>query len=109
MYSYLAKVNIIYSQKIIKKAAQMYPNLKFELLTNGLLFNEKFVDELGIVNKIERIVVSLHAARKTTYETIMRGSKYDLVHKNLEWIFSLKKSGKIKDVCLIFVFFQCTV
>lgn len=92
-----------HSQKIIKKAAQLYPNLKFELLTNGLLFNEKFVDDMGIIDRIERIVISLHASKKTTYETIMRGAKYDLVQKNLEWIFSLKKSGKIQDICLIFV------
>lgn len=92
-----------HSQRLVKKAAEIYPNLKFEILTNGLLFNEDFCNNLGITDRIERIVVSLHAMKKSTYETIMRGSKYNIVHQNLDWIFSLKRTGKIKDVCLIFV------
>lgn len=92
-----------HSQILTKRAAEMYPNLKFEILTNGLLFNKEFCDSLGITNRIERVVISLHAMKKNTYETIMKGSNYDIVRKNLQWIFEMKKEGKISDVCLIFV------
>ena len=95
-----------HSQKLIKKAALMYPDLKFEILTNGFLFNEKFVDELGISDRIERVVVSVHAMKKNTYETIMKGAKHDIVFKNIEWICSLKKNQVVKDVCFIFVAFS---
>ncbi len=95
-----------HSQCLVKKAAELYPNLKFEILTNGLLFDADFCNKLGITDRIERINISLHAMEKETYEKIMRGSKYDKVMSNLDWIFSLKKSGKINDVCLIFVAFS---
>lgn len=95
-----------HSKKLLKRAAEVYPNLKFELLTNGLLFNEDFYNSLALDNRIYRIVISIHAMKKKTYETIVRGSKYEIVWQNLEKIFQLKKDGKIQDVCLIFVTFS---
>lgn len=95
-----------HSIKLIERATEVYPNLEFELLTNGLLFNEKFYNSLNFRNKIRTIIVSLHAIKKHTYESIVRGSKYEIVHKNLQYIFDLKERGKIKDVCLIFVVFS---
>ena len=92
-----------HSQSIIKKAAKECPNLKFDLLTNALLFNETFVKSLGIENRIACIHISIHALKKTTFEKIMRGSNYDIVMKNLQYIFELKKKGIVPIVSLIFV------
>ena len=92
-----------HSQEIIKKAVKECPNLKFDLQTNALLFNENFVKSLGIENRIANINISLHSIKKTTFEKIMRGSNYETVMKNLQYIFELKKKGIIPSVSLIFV------
>lgn len=92
-----------HSQKVLKRAAELYPNLKFEILTNALLFNEEFCNKLGIIDKIDRIVISMHAMTKNTYETIMRGSNFETVMKNLEFIIDLYKQKKLNEVSVVFV------
>ncbi len=92
-----------HSQKILKKAAELYPNIKFEILTNALLFNEAFCNKLGIIDRIDRIVVSMHAMKKDTYESIMRGSNFEKVLKNLEFIITLYKQKKLNEVSIVFV------
>lgn len=92
-----------HSQILLKKASEQYPNLKFEILTNALLFNKEFCESLGILDKIDRIVVSMHGMSKTTYENIMRGSNYDIVKKNLDWLFAIKNEQKINQISLVFV------
>lgn len=92
-----------HSQNLLKKAAELYPNLKFEILTNAFLFNEEFCTRLGIINKIDRVIVSMHGINKSTYERIMRGAKFEIVKKNLDWLFSLRKQHKINEVSIVFV------
>lgn len=92
-----------HSQKLLKKAAELYPNLKFELLTNAFLFNEKFCNNIGIIEKIDRIVISMHGMTKNTYESIMRGANFETTKQNIEWILSLKSQKKINEVSIVFV------
>ena len=95
-----------HSMKLLRKAVATYPNLKFEILTNGLLFNESFCKKMGILNRMERVVVSMHAIEEKTYESIMIGSNFNKVKKNLQWLASMKNSGLINEICLIFVAFS---
>lgn len=92
-----------HSQKILKRAAELYPNLKFEILTNGYLFNENFCNSIGITDRIDQIVISMHAMKKNTYEKIMRGSKFNTVLKNLDYIFQLHREKRINEVSIVYV------
>lgn len=87
----------------LKKIAEVYPNIKFDLHTNGLLCNEKNLKELNILDRISVVEISLHATTKETYDKIVLGSDWNKVIKNIEWLAKLKKQGKIDDLLLFFV------
>lgn len=88
---------------LIKAIAKKYPNIKFDLHTNGLLCNKKNLEELGIIDKIASIGISMHAKTKEIYDKIMLHGDFEKVLKNLNWLSSLKKEGKIKKLDLYFV------
>ncbi len=77
-----------HSRLLIKKLAQNTenPNLKFNINTNGILFNENNCKELGIFNKINEIFVSLPALNETIYNQIMIGSNLEVVINNIKWM-----------------------
>ncbi len=88
---------------LLKRIADAYPNIKFDLHTNGLLCNEKNLKELNILDRLSVVEISLHATTKETYDKIVLGSNWDKVIKNIEWLAKLKKQGKIDDLLLFFV------
>lgn len=77
-----------HSRLLIKKLAanNENPNLKFNINTNGILFNESNCKELGIFDKINEIFVSLPALEETIYNEIMIGSNLEVVIKNIKWM-----------------------
>jgi len=79
-------------RKLIKEIAKTYPNIRFNLITNGLLCDEINLTELNILNKLNEIRISVHAATKETYNliTLRTESEYNRVFKNIEWLSSIK-------------------
>ena len=90
-------------KNLIKKITQTYPNIKFDLITNGILSTEENIDEYGLKNKIESIEISVHAATKETYDKVVRDGDFDAVMKNLKMLSEMKKNGEIKFLWLNFV------
>lgn len=72
-----------------------YPNVRFEILTNGLLLTPKMWRTISH-NKIREINVSIDAASKSTYEKIRIGGKWEKLIKNLKFIGNLRRANKIK-------------
>ena len=95
-----------HSRKLLKKAVEVNPNIKILLMTNGLICNEKVLTEAGIINNVDSLAVSIHAATKKTYDKIVKDSNFDEVMKNVKWLAQRKKEGKIKGIGLIFVISQ---
>ncbi len=91
-------------KSLIKSISEKYPNAKFELISNGLLFDEKHVKDFGLEGKLKGANISIHAATKKTYEFIVRGGHWEQLQKNLKYLSELKKQGKIKTLCFNFVF-----
>ena len=91
-------------KSLIKKISDKYPNIKFMIVSNGLLFNEKHVKEFGFDGKIWKVGLSIHGATKKTYERIVRGGHWEQLHKNLKYISKLKKKGEIRELDFNFVF-----
>ena len=92
-----------HSRKLIKSLVKEYPDIKFKLHTNGLLLNEKNLEELNISDNIKIVSVSLDATNSETYKKILRTDAFDTVMKNLELMAEWKKQGKIDNLILNFV------
>ena len=83
-----------HSRKLIKRAVQVYPDLKFEFLTNGVCCSKENFINLGLTaNKIDTIRVSIHAASAKTYGKVVKNGKklFPSIIENLQFISELKK------------------
>lgn len=92
-----------HSRKLIQKVAEEYPNLEFNIMTNGTVCNEIVLNHLGLIGRLSTIQVSIHATTKETYNKIARTGNFDCVMKNLKWLSEQKKKGVIPDVLINFV------
>lgn len=92
-----------HSKYLVKKISELYPNIKFTIITNGLLCNEKSISSLGIKNKIKDLTISIHAATDETYKKIVRSGSFSTILENLKSISEMKKRGELDYVQLIFV------
>jgi wyosine [tRNA(Phe)-imidazoG37] synthetase (radical SAM superfamily) len=73
-----------------------FPNFKLELHTNGLL-SQKFWHKIRhLESAIEKIVVSIDAASKETYETVRRGGKWEDLQSSLDFLKIMKHKIKFK-------------
>ncbi len=92
-----------HTRLLMKTAAEKYPNLKFNLLTNGILCDKYNCDEIGITDRLINIMVSIHASNEDTYNKIVKNGNFKKVVENIQWLSSLKKENKIKNLFLAFV------
>ena len=84
-----------HSKKLIKRIAEVYPNIKFAIITNGILCSEENLNKLGVADKIVDIRISTPSCIKETYQKIVRNGNFESVMKNLRYVSSLKKQGLI--------------
>lgn len=84
------------SRELIKKIADKFPKVKFEIITNGIHCTKENLEELNITDKISMMTVSLHAYTEDTYNKIVKGGNYKKTMENIMYLSSLKKSGKIE-------------
>lgn len=92
-----------YFLSFIKKITQNYKNIKFQIITNGLLCTKEMLEELGIIDRLVGIEVSVHAFKEKTYNRLVRGGNFKKLRENLEYISFLKKTGKQKLFYMNFV------
>lgn len=92
-----------HSRNLIKKISKINPQVKFEIMTNGILANKKTFKALNIEDKIYDINVTVNAATKETHEKICRNKSFDRVMNNLLYLSTLKKENIIYTLTLSFV------
>jgi len=92
-----------HSRALIKKTAEKYPDIKFNIMTNGIACNKIVMENLGLLNKISTLQVSVHAATEETYNKITRTGNFKCVMKNLKWIAEQHKQGIFPIVLINFV------
>lgn len=83
-----------HSRLLIKKAAERYPNLKFDFHTNGILCNETHFKNLNITpERIENIRISIHAATAKTYAKTVPNGEFYFPHlvENLKYLGKLQQ------------------
>jgi wyosine [tRNA(Phe)-imidazoG37] synthetase (radical SAM superfamily) len=86
-------------RKLIKTISEKNPLVKFSIRSNGILTDKKNFEELGILNKINVVIISLHAVKKSTYNHIVLDSDFSRIIKNVNWI----SSNKICNITLVSV------
>lgn len=84
------------SRDLIKEIAMKFPNIKFEIITNGIQCTKENIENLNLTDKISMMTVSLHAFSEKIYNKIVKGGDYKKVIDNIMYLSSLKKSGKIE-------------
>ena len=92
-----------HSKHLIKRITELYPEIKFDIISNGLLCNKENIEKTGLKGKITKLTLSIHAATKETYKKIVRAGSFDTILKNLAYLQELKASGEIGLIQLIFI------
>jgi len=92
------------SRSMLKKLSrERYPNLKLDLITNGLLFNRRTYDEFDLSGRVQRIRVSMDAATEATYKIVRRGGDFARLLENLKFISELRSEGESYTLDFLFV------
>jgi len=66
-------------------------NIKYSILTNGLMFKEFHAKVPGVINNLQELGVSIDGATKETYEKLRVGGKWDKILEGLECMAQQKQ------------------
>ena len=92
-----------HSRRLIKRISEKFPQVKFSLISNGILCDRENLEELGIIDKLISITISLHATKKETYDKLVINGDFNKVMNNLNFLSELKKERKLDRFILNFV------
>lgn len=65
----------------------LYPNMRINILTNGVMLTEKVINQLHRIHKnINDITISVDAATSSTYNIVRKGGNFDQLKENIEYL-----------------------
>jgi len=70
-----------------------FPQLKFWLISNGQLLNERAFRDLDLYGRVQGIEISMDAARPETYRIVRRGGDFQRLLSNLAFLDDLRSSS----------------
>jgi len=73
-------------------------NIKYSILTNGLLFKEFHTRVPYVIRNLNELGVSIDGASKDTYEKLRLGGRWDRVNENLQSIADVKAKHNFKFI-----------
>lgn len=86
-------------RNLIKRITpEAFPELRFDLITNGQLMNRKAWQDLDLAGRVSNTHVSVDAATSETYKIVRRGGTFERLLNNLSFIRELRQSGEIKSL-----------
>ncbi len=77
---------------------QDFGHLRFDLHSNGQLFDARAWTELDLEGRVRDVEISIDAADSKTYAIVRRGGTFAQLRKNLAFIASLRRSGEIRTL-----------
>ena len=93
-----------HSMEIVKKIIKINPNISFGIISNGILFNETNTKQLDLEDRINSVIISIHATKEKTYNKLIKKGNFKSVMTNLKYLSELKKKKEqFKDFQLNFV------
>lgn len=97
-------VSKIYRDFLFNFEGDKYPNLKININTNGVLFNEENYLKMEKIHKnLSEVYVSLDAALEPTYKIVRRGGNFQKVTDNLHFLKKLRDQKKLDHLQIDFV------
>lgn len=80
-----------------------YPNLGFQIMTNGMLFTPKKWDAFpSLHGRVWMLKISIDAATGPTHELLRRGAYWPTMLENMRFAGELAKDGQVDQFDLIF-------
>ena len=73
-------------------------NIKYSILTNGLMFKEFHTKVPYVINNLQELGVSIDGASKETYEKLRLGGNWDKIKENLDCIAELKEKHNFRFI-----------
>ena len=73
-------------------------NIKYSILTNGLMFKEFHTKVPYVINNLQELGVSIDGASKETYEKLRLGGNWDKIRENLDCIAELKEKHNFRFI-----------
>jgi sulfatase maturation enzyme AslB (radical SAM superfamily) len=81
-----------------------YPDLKFQIMTNGMLFNRREWERFPALHgRIAYLRISIDAGTGPTHELLRRGARWPVMEENLAFVRELRAEGEIEHFALTFV------
>lgn len=90
---------------IFKYLKRTYPHLKTRVISNGILLNDEICEVFA--GNLHRLRISLNAATKETWETLMRTRGFESVCQGISTLVRLKKEKRTKYPEIILMMVAC--
>jgi radical SAM protein with 4Fe4S-binding SPASM domain len=94
--------NLIKMLKIVKRYKEKKKDLKIEIVTNGMILNKNLAKKIIDLNVLDKITFSVDGGSKKKLEEIRRGTKWEILKKNISDFKKLSKGKiEIKIICIV--------
>ncbi len=90
-------------RSVLRRIPVLAGQRRIQLHTNGLLFDQRAWDELGLEDKVDSVWISIDAARPETYAVLRRGGNFADLTRNLDFLGTLRRHGAFNSLRLDFV------
>ncbi|MBE7704862.1 MAG: radical SAM protein [Cyanobacteria bacterium SIG29] len=92
-----------HSMEVVKKIIKINPNIKFNIISNGILFNKENIEKIGLKEKLNTVIISIHATTLKTYNKLVERGDFKALVDNVKYLSELKEQGYIKHLQLNFM------
>ncbi|MBT3586590.1 MAG: radical SAM protein [Halobacteriovoraceae bacterium] len=94
----------LYRKLLLEMDGQRYPQLKIQIVSNGLLFTPEIWQKMEkIQNNIGDVYISVDASTPEVYSVVRRGGNFTDLLENLKFLAALRKKGALQHLQLDFV------
>lgn len=84
-----------HSRALLKRMSRSeFPKLRFEIISNANVFDERVYDEMDLAGRLEAVRVSIDAATAETYKITRRNGDFERLMRNLAFLDGLRTSGR---------------
>ncbi len=92
-----------FRQLLTALTPQDYPHLRFQIMTNGMLFTPRqWAGFPNLHGRVAMLKISIDAATGPTHEALRLGARWDTMYENMRFAGQLARSGVIDQFDLVF-------